>query len=95
MKPIFHALLLAGLLVVFTPFARAGAREEQRLQTGKITKNEAEHLVLQKFPDATIKSCRLKKENGHSIWQVTFLKANESAPATAHVDGKTGEIVKP
>jgi uncharacterized membrane protein YkoI len=94
MKPIFRALLIALILFVFAPLIRAGAREDQRLQNGQITKNEAEHLVLQKFPNATVKNCQLKNENGHSVWQVTFLKANESAAATVEVDGKTGEIGK-
>jgi uncharacterized membrane protein YkoI len=94
MKPIFRALLIALVLFLFAPLTRAGTREDQRLQTGQITKNEAEHLVLQKFPNATIKNCQLKNENGHSVWQVTFLKANESTPATVEVDGKSGEILK-
>jgi uncharacterized membrane protein YkoI len=93
MKPTFPVLLIALALFAFAPLTRAGAREDQRLETGKITKNEAEHLVLQKFPNATIKNCQLKKENGHSVWQVTFLKVNQSASSTAEVDGNTGEIV--
>lgn len=88
-----RVLLVVLALFAFAPFTQAGAREDQRLETGKITKNEAEHLVLQKFPKATVKNCQLKKESGHSVWQVTFLKPNESASATVEVDGRTGEIV--
>ncbi len=92
MNPIFRALLVVVVLCVFASFTRAGARENQRLQNGKITKNEAQHLILQKFPRATVKSCQMKQEKGHTVWEVTFVKANESAPISVKVDGKTGAI---
>jgi uncharacterized membrane protein YkoI len=87
--------LLSVLLL--TIFAATGALtaetgENQRLQEGKITKNEAQHLVLKQFPGATIKSCDLETTNGHSVWVVSFMKAGDKNVGKVQVDGQTGKI---
>ena len=72
-------------------FAQSGTRESKRLREGKITKNEAQHLVIKKFPGATIKSCELKTEQGRSVWNVMLIKADKQS-ATVIVDGNSGAI---
>lgn len=95
MKNSFYHLLAVALVSIFaaTGILFAGSRENQRLQEGKITKNEAQHLVLKQFPDATIKSCELKTANGHSVWVVSLIKANDKTVAQVQVDGVTGKIL--
>jgi uncharacterized membrane protein YkoI len=90
----FYRLLSVVLISIFaaTGAASAGSRENTRLQEGKITKNEAQHLVLKQFPDATIKSCELKTTNGHSVWVVSLTKAGDKTLAKVQVDGLTGKI---
>jgi hypothetical protein len=87
-SPLF-LILIAIFFGVFT--APAETRETTRLREGKITKNEAQHLVIKKFPGATIKSCELKTEQGHSVWVVSLLKADKQS-AKVMVDGKSGAI---
>ena len=90
----FYRLLPIALVSIFaaTGVVSAGSRENARLQEGKITKNEAQHLVLKQFPDATIKSCELKTTNGHSVWIVSLTKAGDKMIAKVQVDGLTGKI---
>ena len=90
----FYRLLSVALVCIFatTGAVSAGSRENQRLQEGKITKNEAQHLVLKQFPGATIKNCELKTTEGHSVWVVSLIKAGDKTVAKVQVDGLTGKI---
>lgn len=86
--------LLGTCLVSVSPLQAAGsARENQRLQEGKITKNEAEHLVLKEFPAAKINSCRLTGAKNHSIWVLDIVKAGAHEHTKLQVDGRTGKIL--
>ncbi len=73
--------------------AAGTARENKRLQEGKITKNEAEHLVLRKFPGAKIRKCELKTSNGHGIWVLDLVKAGANTPSKVQVDGRSGKML--
>ena len=92
----FYRLLSIALVSVFAVVGGLSAetRENQRLQEGKITKNEAQHLVLKQFPGAVIKNCELKTTKGHSIWVVSFMKAGDKTVAKVQVDGLTGKITQ-
>ena len=92
----FYRLLSVALVSMFAAVGvlSAETRENQRLQEGKITKNEAQHLVLKQFPDATIKNCELKTIKGHSVWVVSFIKAGDKTVAKVQVDGLTGKITQ-
>lgn len=94
MKTSFYRLLSVALVSIFaaTGVLSAGSRENERLQEGKITKNEAQHLVLKQFPDATIKNCDLKMINSHSVWVVSLTKAGDKTVVKVQVDGLTGKI---
>ena len=54
--------------IAFSSVSFAKTRENQRLAEGKITKNEAQHLVLKKYPGASVKKCELTAGKEHSIW---------------------------
>ncbi len=70
----------------------ADSREWKRLKEGKITKNEAQHLVLQKFPGAKIIKCELQPANDHSVWIVDVMKSGDPAVSKVQVDGLSGKI---
>lgn len=90
----FYRLLAIALVSIFAAIGAVSAetREQQRLQEGKITKNEAEHLVLNKFPGATIKKCELTKGKDHSVWVLDVVKAGAHDVTKVQVDGLTGKI---
>jgi uncharacterized membrane protein YkoI len=73
----------------------AGTRENKRLEEGKITKNEAQHLVLNKYPGAKIQSCELTKGKDHSNWIVTLSKPGAHETTQVQVDGLTGKLIQP
>src|SRR4051794_10088963 len=86
-------LLIVGTALSFSALRAAGtARENERLQHGKITKTEAQHLVLQKFPAAKIRKCELKSGQGHSYFVVELLERGATKMKTVRVDGRTGQI---
>lgn len=86
-------LLLLGCTVSFSALQAAGtARENERLQHGKITKAEAEHLVLQKFPAAKIRKCELQKGEGHSYFVVELVERGATKTTRVRVDGLSGKI---
>lgn len=88
------ALILAAASVFVTSSAHAAsARENQRLHQGKITKNEAEHLVLKQYPHATIKNCQLTAGKNHSVWVMDVMKSGSQSTMKVRVDGHTGKIL--
>lgn len=72
----------------------AATRETRRLDAGKITKNEAQHLVLKHNPGARIQNCRLTGAKGHSVWVVDFMAAGSNKATTVRVDGRSGKIMR-
>jgi uncharacterized membrane protein YkoI len=76
-----------------SPMGAASERENKRLHEGKITKNEAQHLVLRKFPGSTIKKCELTNGQDHSVWVVDLVKAGSHDTTTIRVDGRSGKIL--
>lgn len=82
--------LLCALAFAFP--LHAESREAKRIQQGKITKNEAQHLVLKKFPKAKILKCELKLNGNHSVWMVELVRAGDQQPSKLQVDGSSGKI---
>lgn len=73
--------------------AQMSDREFNRIDQGKITKNEAQHLVLKKFPQATIGKCELRPGKQHSVWAVELVKQGEKTVTKLQIDGRTGKIL--
>jgi hypothetical protein len=95
MKRLFSftfSLVIAGTLAV-SSLSAASSRENERLLEGKITKNEAEHLVLAKFPGATIKKCVLTPGKEHSVWVLDVIKPGTHDTTKVQVDGLSGKIL--
>lgn len=85
------ASVLAGSSAV-AETKKAGTN--QSAQGKHITKNEAQHLVLQKYPAANIKTCEEKTVNGTSIWVVSFTMTGGNAPQRVQVDAQTGKVTR-
>ncbi|MFN2475056.1 MAG: hypothetical protein ABR526_01775 [Chthoniobacterales bacterium] len=85
-------LVVAAVFTVGLGVASADTRENERLYAGKITKNEAQHLVLQKFPGSKIKRCELTGPKGHSVIVVELIKPGAQDVTKLQVDGRSGKI---
>ncbi|MDQ6764671.1 MAG: PepSY domain-containing protein [Verrucomicrobiota bacterium] len=96
MKRTFQVLaaVLALAAISTISLEAATARENKRLREGKITKNEAEHLVLKQFPGAKITSCELTRGEDHSVWVLNVIKAGGHDATKVQVDGRTGKILQ-
>lgn len=86
-------LVVVTCTLAVSSLSAATARENKRLQQGKITKNEAEHLVLKQFPGATIKRCVLTPGARHSVWAVELVKSGAREVTKLQVDGRSGKIL--
>jgi uncharacterized membrane protein YkoI len=87
--------VIGAITCLFTaaPADAASSRENQRLHEGKITKNEAQHLVLKKFPGAKIGRTKLEQGKSHSVWVIDVVKAGASGTTPVRVDGHSGKIL--
>ncbi len=97
MKRLLLPLLLTAILglTITVPSTNAAGteRENERLQQGKITKNEAQHLVLKQFPGAKINKCVLMPGKEHSVWVLEVVKAGATETTKVQVDGNSGKIL--
>ncbi len=67
-------------------------RESRRLRQGKITKNEAQHLVLAKFPGSKITRCELQAQDEHGLWVIDLVQPGSGGLTRVQVDGRSGKI---
>lgn len=92
----FPRLLVYFIVAAFvggSAFAQMTGRESKRISQGKITKNEAQHLVMQQFPGAKISKCELRNENKHSVWVLDVMKPGSKNAMQVQVDGTTGKLL--
>ncbi|MBA3882440.1 MAG: PepSY domain-containing protein [Chthoniobacterales bacterium] len=93
-----RSILVASYVAIactfpISPVTAADSREKQRLHERKITKNEAQHLVLKKYPNASIKSCELSGGKEHGVWVLQVVPAGANDPTEVKVDGRSGKIL--
>lgn len=62
--------------------------------TGKITKNEAQHLVLKRYPGANIISCDESTVNGKAVWIVKYTAVDGNLANKIQVDAQTGQLTR-
>lgn len=89
---LFIFALVTACTFASSPIDGASTRENKRLQEGKITKNEAQHLVLKKFPGATVRKCELSRGKDHSVWILDVVKSGATEVTKVQVDGRSGKI---
>jgi uncharacterized membrane protein YkoI len=93
MKKLIGAILSLAAVSAFV-VSPALAAEPASAPQGKITKNEAQHLVLKKYPGARVVSCESKTANGNAVWVVTFAETGSNANRSVTVDEQTGKITR-
>lgn len=86
MKPIALAALAA---LLFCSLLQANPLEQQ--EHPKITKNEAEHIALKKFPGAHVAAAKLEKVRDELVWTLTIAKENGRSQQVA-VNAMTGRV---
>ena len=89
MKLIFLSglsLLLSLSLLSASPHdAKAGA---------KITKNEAQHIALQRHPGARVTAAKLEKMRGKWVWSIEILEPKAKLVTAVAVDAVSGRIAR-
>ena len=58
----------------------------------KITKNEAEHIALKRFPGGQVTAAKLEKVEGKLVWALEIAPANSKPAQHIEVDAMTGRI---
>jgi len=77
-------------LVVSLALLQASPREAQG--GVKITRNEAQHLALKRFPGGQVKAVKLEKVEGKLVWSMAIAKPKSKALTAVAVDAMTGRI---
>jgi hypothetical protein len=98
MKKIAYFILL---VVVGSGLAISQALAQKKAATGpaaaaaesKMTKEQAEHAVMKKYPAAKIVSCEQKTINGKSVWMVKFTETGGNIAQQMMVD-ETGKLTR-
>ncbi len=93
-RPFCFLAFLLAFVISTSAHAQMKARELERIEQGKITKNEAQHLVQNAYPGAKIKRCELRAGKPHSIWAMEVVKPGEKTVIKLQVDGSTGKILQ-
>ncbi len=83
---------ICALFLLIT-FQVATLRAEPEATKDRITRDEAQHIALKQVPDGSVKSARLKRKNGHGIWDVEIAKRGSGTRTEILVDAMTGRIV--
>lgn len=60
----------------------------------KITKNEAEHIALKRFPGARVTSAKLETVEGKLVWSLRIVKDGAKPARQVAVDAMTGRMVE-
>lgn len=76
------SLLLSVSLLGASPHDRKGA---------KITKNEAQHIALKRYPGARVTATKLETVRGILFWSIEIACADGKSSAVT-VDAKTGRV---
>lgn len=87
-----RSLSLVAVLsfLVFAPLHAESPRNP--LGSAKITKNEAEHIALRKYPGARVTAAKLETVHGHLVWSLELATTNDGKKPVA-VDALSGRMV--
>ena len=58
----------------------------------KITKNEAEHIALKRFPGGQVTAAKLEKVQGKLVWSLAIAPSKSKPSQHVEVDATTGRI---
>lgn len=83
-----------SLIVILSLLALAPLRAESPLDPkghAKITKNEAEHIALRRYPGARVSTAKLETVKGQLVWSLELVTTQEGTKPIA-VDAMTGRV---
>jgi len=98
LKVILFAVTVSSLAISSAPAQtkKADAKKADTNKTtaaqGKITKAEAERIVMQKNPGANVVNTTATTVNGHQVWSVSVTGTGGNAARKVFVDQETGKI---
>jgi hypothetical protein len=95
MKRSFYLLFSIAAVFIFgiSSMSLAGPREDKQAEGTKITKKDAQHVVLFAYPGCSVEKCELVKGKDHPNWAVSVVKPGTSTATQVQVDGVTGKII--
>ena len=73
---------------------KAEAKASPAAAETKITKEQAQNLVLKKYIGAQITTCELGTDKGNSVWIVTFTQTGGHAAQKVQVDAQNGKVTR-
>ena len=85
-------LISLALLALLCAIAPLGASPEDSARHAKITKNEAEHIALKRFPGARVTAAKLETVGGKLVWSIQIVPEKEAPARRVEVDATTGRI---
>ena len=88
MKLLFLAAL--SLLLCFSPLFASPLDPEG---DAKITKNEAEHIALKRYPSSRVTAAKLEKVAGRLVWLIEIAPPQSKPVVAVTVDAMSGRIV--
>jgi hypothetical protein len=90
------AIVVGSVLVTSSALAAAEKSDAAPAAAAgkKITQNEAQHLVLKKYPGARVVSSEEKTMNGNAVWVVTFMQTGANTAQKVSVDESTGKLTR-
>ena len=86
-------LLALGALSLFLSFSFSHARPPDPKGEAKITKNEAEHIALNRYPDSRVIAAKTEKVAGRLVWMIEIAPPKPKPATTVKVDAMSGRIV--
>ena len=84
------SLMALSLLLCFSLLSASPLDPEGQ---AKITKNEAEHIALKRYPGARVTAAKLEKVAGGMVWMIEIAPPKSKPVIAVSVDAISGRIV--
>lgn len=85
-----YTIILATLVLAVAGCASNGSKLASR---AKITRAQAETIVLKKVLGATVKEAELEEEHGALVWSFDLSRPGTRELTEIHVDAITGKVI--
>jgi uncharacterized membrane protein YkoI len=79
-------------LSLFLCISFLGASPVEQQVGAKITRNEAEHIVLARYPDARVTAAKLETVQGKLVWLIEMARPKSKQTTDVAVDAMTGRL---
>jgi len=86
-------VLSLAVLWVFLCFSFLFASPSGSKDDAKITKNEAEHIALKRYPGARVTAAKLEEVTGRMVWLIEISPPKSKPAVAVTVDAMSGRII--